>query len=108
MAKRHFDPKAGFGGVVSVDFDGDAQFAENFMHSLSFAMEAPSLGGVESLVTRPANTSHCAMSEEARLAMGITPSTVRISVGIEDEEDLIQDVLNAIDLAAQQAAEENV
>jgi cystathionine beta-lyase/cystathionine gamma-synthase len=57
---------------------------------------APSIGGVESLVTRPATTSHSGMSAEMRRKMGVSDGLVRYSVGIEDPEDLIEDLEQAL------------
>jgi cystathionine beta-lyase/cystathionine gamma-synthase len=57
---------------------------------------APSLGGIESLITRPATTSHAGMAPEDRKKLGITDSLVRISVGIEATEDLLADFAQAL------------
>jgi len=67
------------------------------VRSLELALEASSLGGVETLVSLPFNTSHVRMSPEERSAAGIPPGLVRVSVGIEDPDDLIGDFVRALD-----------
>jgi cystathionine beta-lyase/cystathionine gamma-synthase len=86
----------GFGGMVSFELQGGLAAAERFMQRVSVPIVAPSLGGVETLVTRPATTSHAGMSTEERQAAGITDSLIRLSVGIEDTQDLIDDFENAL------------
>ncbi len=82
---------AGFGGMVSFELKGGLDAAERFMQRVTVPIVAPSLGGVETLVTRPATTSHAGMSADERKAAGITDSLIRLSVGIEDTQDLIED-----------------
>ncbi|MFA5313819.1 MAG: aminotransferase class I/II-fold pyridoxal phosphate-dependent enzyme [Methanomassiliicoccales archaeon] len=82
----------GYGGMVSFDVKGGVQGAERFMRSLELINRASSLGGVESLASMPLNTSHTAFTPEDRLKLGITDSMIRLSVGIEDAEDLIDDL----------------
>lgn len=86
----------GFGGMVSFEVDGDVQEADKFLSNLTLFINAPSLGGVESLVTRPALTSHSGMSKEDREASGIKNELIRMSIGIEAVEDLIADIDNAL------------
>ena len=86
----------GFGGMVSFELKGGLDAAERFMQRVTVPIIAPSLGGVETLVTRPATTSHAGMSAEERQAAGISDSLVRLSVGIEDTQDLIDDFKNAL------------
>ena len=87
----------GFGGVVSFDVEGDLQLARSFVHQLRLPYLAPSLGGVESLVSHPATISYSDLSRPDRLAIGITDELVRYSVGIEDAGDLIDDLEQALD-----------
>ncbi len=87
----------GFGGMVSFEVDGDVQEADKFISNLTLFINAPSLGGVESLVTRPALTSHSGMSKEDREASGIKNELIRMSIGIEAVEDLIADIYNALE-----------
>ena len=86
----------GFGGMVSFELKGGLDAAERFMQRVTIPIVAPSLGGVETLVTRPATTSHAGMSAEERKAAGISDSLIRLSVGIEDTQDLIDDFENAL------------
>jgi cystathionine beta-lyase/cystathionine gamma-synthase len=75
----------GFGGMVSFELKGGLQAAEQFMQRTTIPIVAPSLGGVETLVTRPATTSHAGMSAAERQAAGINDALIRLSVGIEDD-----------------------
>jgi cystathionine beta-lyase/cystathionine gamma-synthase len=93
-AQRLFD---GFGGMLSVELDGGLDEARRFMDALTIPIVAPSLGGVESLVTLPATTSHLGMSREDRLEIGVIDSLVRISVGIETRDDLLSDFARALE-----------
>jgi len=86
----------GFGGMLSFRIKGGEAAALRFLEGLSIPYVAPSLGGVETLVTRPAATSHAGMSPEDRARLGITDDLVRVSVGIEHEEDLVADFENAL------------
>lgn len=80
------------------DAAGDAA-ADRFCRSLQLALSAPSLGGVETLVSQPRLTSHASLRPEERAALGILPGFVRISVGVEDVEDLIADFEMALKAA---------
>jgi cystathionine beta-lyase/cystathionine gamma-synthase len=86
----------GFGGMVSFELKGGLQAAEQFMQRTTIPIVAPSLGGVETLVTRPATTSHAGMSAAERQAAGINDALIRLSVGIEATQDLIDDFNNAL------------
>jgi len=92
LAKKQM---SGFGGVVSVDF-GDYSVTESFLRKLKLFTLAESLGGVESLVCHPYTMSHHSMPEAMKEKFGITKSVVRLSVGIEDIEDLIADIEQAL------------
>jgi cystathionine beta-lyase/cystathionine gamma-synthase len=85
----------GFTGMVSVDL-GTPERAKAFSEGLRVFSLAESLGGVESLVSVPALMTHASVPEERRLAMGVTPGLVRLSVGIEDEADLLADLGRAL------------
>jgi cystathionine gamma-synthase/cystathionine gamma-lyase/cystathionine beta-lyase len=87
----------GFGGMLSFRLAGGVEAAEAFLSALTLPAVAPSLGGVETLITRPAVTSHAGMSAEDRASVGITDDLVRLSVGIEDAEDLLADFAGALD-----------
>ncbi len=85
----------GFGGVVSVDF-GSVEIAKRFIRNTRIFKLAESLGGVESMLNHSASMSHASVPPEERKALGVTDSLVRISVGIEDVEDLIEDIEQAL------------
>ncbi len=87
----------GFGGMLSFEIKGGLESARKFMGKLKYISPAPSLGGVESLATLPVDTSHSLMSREEREKIGIRDGLVRFSCGIEDAEDLIEDISNALD-----------
>ena len=86
----------GFGGVLSFELVGGIDAAESFIVNASIPISAPSLGGIETLVTRPATTSHAGMSAADRAAAGIGERLVRLSVGLETTEDLIEDFERAL------------
>lgn len=86
----------GFGGMLGVVLRGGAEAADRFVRGLELAWLAPSLGGVETLVSLPRLTSHRSMTREAREAMGVPDGFVRISVGIEGFEDLRNDFAQAL------------
>ena len=86
----------GGGGMMSVELDADAAGATRFVESLRVFSLAGSLGGVESLATIPAATTHARLSANERTAMGISDGLVRLSVGIEAVEDLIADIDQAL------------
>lgn len=88
---------SGFGGMMSFELAGkDTSFRDAFLRSLSMISVATSLGGVESTMTIPAQTSHSLLTPEERTAMGIHDMLIRFSIGIEDPEDLIQDLGRAL------------
>ncbi|EQB68135.1 MAG: hypothetical protein AMDU5_GPLC00016G0009 [Thermoplasmatales archaeon Gpl] len=88
----------GYGGMVSFEVVGGLNGARKFMASLKVPAVAASLGGVESLVTLPVETSHSSIPPHERKAMGIEDGLVRFSCGIEDSQDLIDDMDNALSL----------
>jgi cystathionine beta-lyase/cystathionine gamma-synthase len=85
----------GFGGMVSAEF-GSIEKAKKILNGVKIFTLAESLGGVESLICHPASMTHASVPKEERDKMGLTDSLVRFSVGIEDIEDLIVDVENAL------------
>lgn len=93
LAKRQQD---GFGGMLSFDIKGGRPEAEAFFAKIKLFQLAESLGGIESLIEYPETMSHASMTPAARKEAGISEKTVRISVGIEDIEDLTQDLLQAL------------
>jgi cystathionine beta-lyase/cystathionine gamma-synthase len=85
----------GFGGMVSIEL-GTLERAKRFVESTRVFALAESLGGVESLVGHPASMTHASIPVEMRQAMGLTDGLVRLSAGIEDVEDLIADLDQAL------------
>lgn len=85
----------GFGSMLSFDL-GSRDAAGRFLGALKIFLNAESLGGVESLASHSATTTHAALSDEERAAAGITEGMIRLSVGIEDKEDLIADLEQAL------------
>ena len=87
----------GFGAMLSFELVGDVAFADAFIKRLKYPVNAASLGGVESLITRPVQTSHSSMCKEERAFAGITDTLVRYSAGIESANDLIADLKQALE-----------
>lgn len=86
----------GFGAMMAIELVGGGRAAEKFLRRLKLVTHAPSLGGVDTLVSEPRYTSHAHMTSEARAAIGIPDGFIRVSVGIEDAEDLIADLEQAL------------
>ena len=85
-----------FGAMIAVELDGSADDARRFLERCRLFTLAESLGGVESLISLPALMTHASTASEVRASLGITDTLVRISVGIEDTEDLIADLKVAL------------
>ncbi len=92
--------QTGFGAMLSFEIDGDLEAVRAFVEGVRVFTLAESLGGVESLVAHPTTMTHASMDPEARAAAGITDGLLRLSVGLEAEEDLIADLDQALALAA--------
>ena len=86
----------GFGGMLSFELSGEVAAADRFISRATLPISAPSLGGVESLITRPATTSHSGMTREERARVGISEGLIRFSVGLEAADDLIEDFERAL------------
>lgn len=86
----------GFGGMLAIELVGGAKAADRFCRKLKLFTYAPSLGGVDSLISEPRFTSHSNQSADERLAAGIPDGFLRLSVGIEDADDLIADLDQAL------------
>jgi cystathionine beta-lyase/cystathionine gamma-synthase len=84
-----------FGGMLAIDLEGGRPAGERFLGRLQVAVHATSLGSVETLCSHPASSSHRQMSEADLAAAGLTPGLVRISVGLEDADDLVEDLAAA-------------
>lgn len=86
---------SGFGGMLSFELDGDLQAAKTYVESLQYFALAESLGGVESLAELPALMTHASVPPEERRKIGLADGLIRLSVGIENEDDLLEDVEQA-------------
>jgi cystathionine gamma-lyase len=86
----------GFGGIVSVDLAGGEAAARAFLKKCRLFTTAESLGGVESLADHPAIMTHASVPEDVRETLGVTGGLIRLSVGIEDEADLVGDLTQAL------------
>ncbi|NOX38351.1 MAG: PLP-dependent transferase [Calditrichaeota bacterium] len=95
LARRQM---TGFGGMLSFELDGDLSRAKKFVESLRYFAVAESLGGVESLIELPALMTHASVPKEEREKIGLTDGLIRISVGIENTEDLLEDLTAAFKL----------
>jgi cystathionine gamma-synthase/cystathionine gamma-lyase len=101
LARRQM---SGFGGMVSFVLKGPPARALDFAHRLRYFSLAESLGGVESLICHPARMTHGSIPKEDRERRGVTDGLLRLSVGIEDVEDLLDDLRSALSLAAERVA----
>ena len=86
----------GFGGMVTVLIDGDLSRTKQVLERVQVFTLAESLGGVESLVNHPAIMTHASVPKELREAGGVTDNLIRLSVGVEDIDDLIADLDQAL------------
>jgi cystathionine gamma-lyase len=93
LAKRQMH---GFGGMISIELDGGLDEAKRFLERCRLFALAESLGGVESLIEHPALMTHGSVPPDVRAALGIGDSLVRLSVGIEEADDLIADLAAAL------------
>jgi len=87
----------GFSGMISFELSGGAAAADRFMERTTLPVVAPSLGGPETLLTRPAVTSHAGMSADERRKAGISDGLIRMSVGLESTGEIIDDLVQALD-----------
>ena len=93
-ARRLFE--GGFGGMLSFEVAGGADAAAEFIGRTRLPIKAPSLGGVETLLTQPSLTSHAGLSREDRIRLGIRDGLIRMSVGLEATEEIIEDFERAL------------
>ncbi len=85
-----------FGTVVCIDLDGQKKKAFRFMNALKLIDISNNLGDAKSLTTHPATTTHQRISDEERSQLGITDGFIRLSIGLEDVEDLKEDIAQAL------------
>jgi cystathionine beta-lyase/cystathionine gamma-synthase len=86
----------GFGGMITIYLDSDLTGARRFLENTRLFALAESLGGVESLIEHPALMTHGSIPREQRIQLGIDDSLIRLSVGVEDVEDLRSDLADAL------------
>lgn len=84
------------GGIITFSVKGGYEAAKNFLDRLNMICISPNLGDTRTIVTHPASSTHCKLSEEERLAVGISPGLIRVSVGLENKEDILGDILQAL------------
>ncbi|RGE20344.1 PLP-dependent aspartate aminotransferase family protein [Leucobacter sp. wl10] len=87
----------GYGGIMTVEVDADGATTSKVADRLELFALAPSLGGAESLATQPSTTTHHGLTPEERARRGITDSMIRLSIGLEDTEDLLADIRQALE-----------
>ena len=88
----------GFGGIVSIDLKGDINSARKFLENIEIFTLAERLGGVESLIEHPAIMTHASIDKRIREDLGITDTLIRLSIGIEDVNDLKEALDKALKL----------
>ncbi|MBL7910301.1 MAG: aminotransferase class I/II-fold pyridoxal phosphate-dependent enzyme [Bacteroidia bacterium] len=93
IAKKQM--KAG-GGIITITVKGGYEAAKQFLDKLQMIKISPNLGDARSIATHPASSTHCKLSEEERKTVGITPGLIRISIGLENKEDILNDILQAL------------
>jgi O-succinylhomoserine sulfhydrylase len=93
IAKKQM--KAG-GGIITFAVKGGYEAATRFMDKLELIKISPNLGDARTIATHPASSTHCKLSEEERLAVGILPGLIRISIGLENKEDILRDIVQAL------------
>jgi O-acetylhomoserine (thiol)-lyase len=89
LAKKYL--KNGFGGVLSFNIKGDKKTAENFVNNLKLTSHLANVGDAKTLIIQPSATTHQQLSEAEQLSAGVTPTMLRVSVGIEHIDDIIED-----------------
>lgn len=87
------------GGIVTFEIKGGQERAFKFLDALQMILPTSNLGDTRSIATHPASTTHSKLSETERLSLGIKPGSIRLSVGLEDKEDIIEDILQAITIS---------
>jgi O-succinylhomoserine sulfhydrylase len=85
------------GGIITFSLKGGYDAGKKFMDKLQMIKISPNLGDTRSIATHPASSTHCKLSEEERLAVGITSGLIRISIGLESKRDILQDILQALE-----------
>lgn len=84
------------GGIITITINGGYEAAKKFLDKLQMIKISPNLGDARSIATHPASSTHCKLSEAERLSVGITPGLIRISIGLENKQDILNDILQAL------------
>jgi O-succinylhomoserine sulfhydrylase len=84
------------GGIITITVKGGYDAAKKFLDKLQMIKISPNLGDARSIATHPASSTHCKLSEAERLSVGITPGLIRISIGLENKQDILNDILQAL------------
>lgn len=84
------------GGIITITINGGYEAAKKFLDKLQMIKISPNLGDARSIATHPASSTHCKLSEAERLSVGITPGLIRISIGLENKHDILNDILQAL------------
>ena len=85
------------GGLITFELSGGLDAGRNFLDNIKLLSLSANLGDSRTIVTHPASTTHSKLTEEQRLMVGITPGLIRVSVGLEDIEDILEDITQALD-----------
>ena len=86
-----------FGGMISLELEGGESAARKFAKNLKLFATAESLGGIESLINHPWTMTHASVPEDQRIQAGLSPGLVRLSVGIESKQDLLDDINHSLE-----------
>jgi len=89
------------GGLVTFEVKGGLEQGRRFLNSLKMISHTPNLGDTRTIAIHPASTTHSKLTDEERAAVGITPGLIRIAVGLENVNDIIKDVQEAIENSSQ-------
>lgn len=84
------------GGIITITVKGGYNAAKKFLDKLQMIKISPNLGDARTIATHPASSTHCKLSEEERLSVGITPGLIRISIGLENKQDILNDIEQAL------------
>ncbi|MEI8135978.1 MAG: aminotransferase class I/II-fold pyridoxal phosphate-dependent enzyme [Bacteroidota bacterium] len=84
------------GGIITITIKGGYEAAKQFLDKLQMIKISPNLGDARSIVTHPASSTHCKLSETERVDVGIFPGLIRVSIGLENKEDILNDILQAL------------
>jgi O-succinylhomoserine sulfhydrylase len=85
------------GGIVCFELKGGLEAGRNFLNNLKMLTLTANLGDTRSIASHPASTTHAKLTEEERIAVNITPGLIRISVGLEHQDDILNDIIQALE-----------